>query len=227
MLASPSLYLAVVETCCGRFATAERLQQEAEGIARRIGSPYATSFALGCRTVNGLVRRDTTCFRVTLSRLEALCAGDADWLVFSRAQLGMARGAIAVEDGRAGEGADEFARAAGILAGMGFKVSSELHAAASADCFREAGRLDEAERALAPAIEIADHELAGIYAPLVWLTAARCARARGDATTEAEHLARACAALAAIRVGEDPARLLEHHLATHGRTDAARFVSVD
>ncbi|MBL8947984.1 MAG: hypothetical protein JNK45_32720, partial [Myxococcales bacterium] len=80
---------------------------------------------------------------------------------------------------------------------------------------------------LAPAIEIADHELAGIYAPLVWLTAARCARARGDATTEAEHLARACAALAAIRVGEDPARLLEHHLATHGRTDAARFVSVD
>ena len=227
VLASPSLYLAVVETCCGRFAAAERLQQEAEAIARRIGSPYATSFALGCRTVNGLVRRDTTCFRLTLSRLEALCAGDADWLVFSRAQLGMARGAIAVEDGRAGEGADEFARAAGILAGMGFKVSSELHAAASADCFREAGRLDEAERALAPAIEIADHELAGIYAPLVWLTAARCARARGDATTEAEHLARACAALAAIRVGEDPARLLEHHLATHGRTDAARFVSVD
>jgi hypothetical protein len=164
---------------------------------------------------------------VTLSRLEALCAGDADWLVFSRAQLGMARGAIAVEDGHASEGADEFARAAGILAGMGFKVSSELHAAASADCFREAGRLDEAEVALAPAIEIADHELAGIYAPLVWLTAARCAHARGDGVREAEHLARARTAIGAIRTGDDPARLLEHHLASHGRVDAGRFVSVD
>jgi len=227
VLASASLYLAVVETCCGRFAASDRLQQEAEEIARRIGSPYATSFALGVRTVNGLIRHESSCFRATLPRFEELCAGDAPWLVFSRAQLAMAHGRVAVEEGRATEGAQEFARGAAILASMGFKVSSELHAAASADAFREAGMLDAAEAALVPALEIVDHELAGIYAHEVWLAAARLSRARGDIAAEAERVEKARAAVAALKTGDDPVHLLMHHVAAHGQPDLARFVSRD
>jgi len=213
VLSSASLYLAVVETCRGAFSAAETFQLEAEKIADRLGSPYAMSFCVGSRTVHALIRGEPSFVEPTLARLEELCAGDADWLAYGRAQLGMAQAMRTVAaGGDAAEAADLFARSFGIFGAMGFVVSSELQAAACADLYRQAGQYDEAQKHLDAAMAIADHELARIYAAHVYLAGAKLERSKGNGADAATWAKRARGALAAVRCSDVPARQLTHHL---------------
>jgi tetratricopeptide (TPR) repeat protein len=199
VLSSPALYLAVIETCRGRFAEAEALQREAEDIAERLGSPYAKSFCFGSRTVHALLRNDPDFVAPVFDQLVELCAGDADWLVYGRAQLGMAKGLRAAEAGDLDAATAEFGQAVGIIRAMGFLVSSELQAATCADLNRRAGNFEAAHEHLDAALSIVDHEFSTCYAPRVFLVAARVAQDEGAHDKAQQFRARAQTALARLQ----------------------------
>lgn len=142
---------------------------------------------------------------------EDLCAGDTDWLAFGRAHLGIAKALRRVEAGKVIEGASDFRRALAILASTGLKVSS-LHAVTYIDVCREAGWFDEAQQQLDPLLAIADNELVRIYAPKVYLAAARLCRSQGNREDAVIYSRKAHSAFDLIRAGEDPARRLFYDL---------------
>lgn len=221
----PSLYLAILEGCRGRFERSDRYQEEAEHIAARFGSLYAESFALGCRTVLAWVRRDSRCFAAKLPRLEEICAGDAPWFGYARALLGMAKSRLRAEAGEQGpQVVADFVNAVRILQGMGFKVSTELHRAACADACREAGELDDAQTHVDEGLVLAEHELSRTYAMYVHLAAARLCRARADGAGMRRHVEAAREALRRVSEGDETAAWMRYCVAATEDPSIGPFV---
>ncbi len=211
-LTVPLSFHAVLEIYRGRLESSARHQAVAEGLTLERNALYGHAYALGCHVVHGFLRHDPAHCEAVIAPLERLCSQDMPWLGYARALLSMAKGYLGVGSGDPQASVAEFRRGIRIFAEMGAKMSFELHAAACADLCRDAGDLDAAQEQIDAALEVVDHEFARLYAPEVYLAAARLARARGQDARAQSLVSAARAAFAMIDAGDEPLVLLARYL---------------